>query len=195
MKPSERLIAFMPWAGASALLALIVHIVSVLLTPVIAPRAALARLKAVEVVQGLSDKGVLLLPQPAPGEQALPFEDPTVALGACFFDLDRGVLRLRAVVDGDDFFGVSLHQPSGVVFQAVNDRAASGGAIEIVVGDARQIDELEAQDVEGAEKREVRVTAPSRRGFALIRAFAKRPSEYASAQALVAAARCETAQP
>src|SRR5208337_2892593 len=103
----------------------------------------------------------------------------------------RGALRLRAVVNGEDFLGVSLHQPSGAVFQALSDRAASKGAIEVVIGDQRQIDEVEAEDDEGAPVQEVRVVAPSKRGFALIRALAKRPSDYEAARALLKAASCK----
>lgn len=192
---NDRVLAALPWAGATALIALIVHLVSVLLTPLVAPRDAFARLKAAEAALGPTENGVLLLPPVAPTEQILPFEDPAVAEGACLFDLSKGMLRLRVAVNGEDFLGVSLHEPSGAVFHALSDRAASKGAIEVVIGDARQIDELEAEDVEGAVVQEVRVVAPSKRGFALIRALAQRPSDYEAARALVAAASCKVVGP
>jgi uncharacterized membrane protein len=191
MKLSERVFATLPWVSAMALIALIVHLVSVLLMPFVAPRDAYARLKEAEVALGLTENGVLMLPPVAPMQHVLPFEDPAVAEGACLFDLSKGALRLRAVVDGEDFLGVSLHQPSGAVFHALSDRAASKGAIEVVIGDARQIDELEAEDAEGAVVQEVRVVAPSKRGFALIRALAQRSSDFDAARALVAAASCK----
>jgi uncharacterized membrane protein len=190
MTYGDRIFTAVSWVCATILVALIVHLVSVLLLPVVAPRDALTRLKAAETRLGLTENGVLLLPPAAPGEQILPFEDPAMAEGACLFDLSKGPLRLRAAVNSDDFLSVSLHQPSGAVFHALNDRAGSKGAIEIVVGDARQIDDLEAEDVEGAQAPEVRVVAPSKRGFALIRALAQRASDYERARALVAAASC-----
>lgn len=191
---SDRIFAALPWLGATALLALIVHLVSVLLTPLVAPRDAFTRLKQAEAKLGLTKNGVLLLPPVSPAGQTLPFEDPAVAEGACLFDLLKGPLRLRAPVNGEDFLGVSLHQPSGAVFHALNDRAASKGAIEVVIGDARQIDELEAEDEEGAAVQEIRVVAPSKRGFALIRVLAQRSSDYEAARAQVAAASCKVVE-
>ena len=191
MTIKDRLYDILPWAAAAVLLALTVHLVSVLLMPLVAPRDAFARLRQIEASLEVNKKGVLLLPQAAPGEQLLPFEDPATAEGACLFDLSKGTLRVRAAVNGDDFVGVSLHEPSGAVFHALSDRAATKGVIEIVVGDARQIEELEADDEEGEVVQEVRVVSPSTKGFALIRALAQRPADVDTARALVAAASCK----
>jgi len=191
MTLKDRLYDSLPWAAAAVLLALTVHLVSVLLMPVVAPRDAFGRLRQAEADLEVNKNGVLLLPQVAPGEQLLPFEDPATADGVCLFDLSKGILRVRAPVNGDDFVGVSLHEPSGAVFHALSDRAAIKGVVEIVVGDARQIEELEAEDEEGAAAPEVRVVSPSTKGFALIRALAQRSSDADAAKGLVAAASCK----
>ncbi len=191
---TDRIYAVAPFAVAAALLAAIVHLVSVLLTPAVAPRNALARLVQASASLPLTEKGVLLLPRAAPGREVLPFEDPAMAAGACVFDLAKGPLRIRAPVSADQFLGLSLHQASGVTFQALNDRVAAKGVIEVVVGDQRQIDDIEAEDPEDAVVQEVRIVSPATRGFALIRALAKRPSDYEAARALVAGARCSVVE-
>jgi hypothetical protein len=59
------------------------------------------------------------------------------------------------------------------------------------VGDARQIEELETNDSDQTPPQETRLTAPAPLGFVLIRALAKRPSDYERARASVAAITCE----
>jgi uncharacterized membrane protein len=174
----------------------VVHIVSVLLMPLVAPRHAYARL----VEAAKSDRpanaetarnGVMLFDPPAPGPQLLPFEDPAMAEGVCLFDLAKGPLRLRVDIDSGDYLGLSFHDPSGAIFHSMTDRAANKGKIDIIVGDARQIEEMETSDSDETPPQETRLTAPSPLGFVLIRALAKRPSDYERARASVEAISCE----
>jgi hypothetical protein len=46
-----------------------------------------------------------------------------------------------------------------------------------------------------ASPQEVRITAPTKRGFVLVRSFAKRPSDQARARERLAAVRCERFDP
>jgi uncharacterized membrane protein len=192
MKLADRATGLLPWALAVLLIAGVVHIVSVLLMPLVAPRHAYARLlEAAKSDAETARNGVMLFDPPAPGPQLLPFEDPAMAEGVCLFDVAKGPLRLRADIDSDDYLGFSFHDPSGAIFHSITDRASNKGKIDIVVGDARQIEEMEAGDSDGTPPPETRLTAPSPRGFVLIRALAKRPLDYERARASVEAVSCE----
>jgi uncharacterized membrane protein len=193
MKLEDPATGLLPWVLAALLIAGAVHIVSVLLTPLVAPRHAYARLlEAAKSDAETARNGVMLFDPPAPGPQLLPFEDPAMAEGVCLFDLTKGPLRLRADIDGEDYLGLSFHGPSGAIFHAMTDRASNKGKIDIIVGDARQIEEMEANDSDETPPQETRLTAPSPLGFVLIRALAKRPSDYERARASVEAITCET---
>lgn len=191
----DRYLDAIPWAIATLLIAGVVHIVSVLLMPTVAPRDALARLAEVARTTEPTNGGVVLLPAMTPGAETLPFEDPAFAEGVCVFDLSKGLLRVRANADGEDYLGLSFHAHAGRIFHAMTDRSAIKGKIDIVVGDARQIDALESADDEDAPPQEVRLTAPTKRGFVLIRSFAKRPSDEERARDRLRSVSCERFEP
>ena len=79
----DRLLGTIPFIAAIFVIAGIVHIVSVLAMPAAAPQDALTRL-AVVAPQG---EGVVLLQPESPGSEIMPYEDHSVALGFCRFDL------------------------------------------------------------------------------------------------------------
>jgi uncharacterized membrane protein len=191
MKLIDRQLDLLPWIFATLCIAGIVHIVSVLLTPRLAPNDALARLS----VATNSAPGVSLLAATRPGVQTLPFQDPTLVEGVCIFDLSKGLLHLHGAIDQDEFFGLSFHASPGRVFHAMTDRSAIKGKIDVVVGGASQISELESEDSDDAPPAEIRITAPSNRGFVLIRSFVKRPSDRERAERQVRAMQCETFEP
>ncbi|BDV40597.1 DUF1254 domain-containing protein [Methylocystis bryophila] len=193
MNLKDRILNFLPWLIAALLLGGIVHIVSILLMPAVAPNDAYHRLLAASKSKAPSSEGVVLLDAPAPDKQLLPFEDPALAEGACVYDLTGGLLRVTASTDAENFLGLSFHTAAGPVFHAVSDRGANKGKIEIVLGQAPQMEDLEEADPEdGPAPSETRVTAPAPRGFVLIRAFAKRGSDLERARAAVSAVKCET---
>lgn len=192
MKITDRHLDLAPWIIATVLVAAIVHLVSVLLMPQVAPRDALTRLSDAAKDSG---GGVAMLNRAAPGGEIVPFQDPALAEGVCVYDLANGLLRVRATVDGDNFLGLSFHGGAGRIFHAMTDRSAIKGKIDIVVGDASQIDALESEDSDDAPAQEIRVTAPSRRGFVLIRSFVRRPSDRDRAEQRVRAVQCETFSP
>lgn len=190
----ERSFNLLPWIVATAFIAGIVHVVSVLMMPAVAPQDALARLAQAANVTAPTQAGVTLLGGDA-GAVPLPFEDPAMAEGVCLFDLSKGLLHVRAAVDGEDFIGLSFHSGAGRIFHAMTDHSAIKGKIDIVVGDAEQIGALETEDADAAPVEEVRLTAPTRRGFVLIRSLAKRDSDRPRALERVRAVSCETFQP
>ena len=194
MNIPDRYLDFIPWAIATLIIAAIVHIVSVLLMPAVAPRDAYARLAAITKASQAKE-GVVLLPAAAPGAAALPFEDPALAEGVCLYDLSKGLLHIAGPADGEDYLAVSFHAVGGRLYHAINDRSAIKGKIDIVVGDAAQIEALESTDDEDSTPQEVRITAPTRRGFVLIRALAKRESDAERARARVTSIKCERFAP
>jgi len=193
MSLRDRILNLLPWSIAALLLAGVVHIVSILLMPSLAPSDAYHRLVAAAKSHPPSPNGVVVLDAATPDNQLLPSEDPAAAEAACVYDLSGGLLRLTAPVDGENFLGISFHSAVGPIFHAVTDRGAEKGKIEIVLGQAPQIEDLEEADPEdGPPPSETRVTAPAPRGFVLIRALAKRASDVERARAAVSAVKCES---
>jgi uncharacterized membrane protein len=175
----DRFFDFLPWVAGTLLIAGIVHIVSVLLMPAVAPRTAYAR-----VLQAVGDAPVdqlVPLPVAAPGAEPLPFEDPAFAEGVCVYDLSKGLLRVTTPADGENFLALSFLSSGGRLYHAITDRAAIKGKINIVVADEKQMETLQSVGDE-ASPQEVRLTSPSKRGLVLIRAFAKRETELARAR-------------
>jgi uncharacterized membrane protein len=184
----DRFFDYLPWVAATLFVAGIVHIVSVLLMPSLAPRDAYARVLA--AVGDAPTNTLVALPPMAPGAELLPFEDPAFAEGVCVYDLSKGLLRVTAAADGEDLLALSFHARAGRVFHAITDRAAIKGRIDIVIGDERQMEALQSESDE-APPQEVRLTAPTKRGFVLVRSFAKRPSDQARARERLASVTCE----
>lgn len=191
MKFLDSLFDALPWIVATLFIAGIVHIVSVLLMPEVAPRDAFARLTAATKGAETTKDGVTILAAATPGEEIVPFEDPALAEGVCLFDLSKGLLRVRAVADAENFLAISFHARNGRIFHAMTDRSAIKGKVDIVIGDARQIEALESEDEE-APTHEVRVTSPTKHGFVLIRSLAKRPTDRERAEQRVRAVACQS---
>jgi len=187
----DRFFDYLPWALATLFVAGIVHIVSVLLTPAVAPRDAYARILA--AVGDAPANRLVALPPMAPGVDLLPFEDPALAEAACVYDLSKGLLRVTTNADGEDYLALSFHALAGRIFHAITDRAAIKGKIDIVIGDARQMDALQAATDE-APPQEVRLVAPTKRGFVLVRSLAKRPSDQARARERLTTVVCESVE-
>jgi uncharacterized membrane protein len=182
----DRIFDYLPWVAATLLIAGIVHVVSVLLMPAVAPRAAYARVLA--AVGGAPTEQFVALPPAGPGAETLPFEDPAFAEAVCVYDLSKGLLRVTTPADGEDFVALSFIANGGRLYHAVTDRAAIKGKIDIVIGDARQMDALQAAT--DVAPQEVRIVAPVKRGFVLARILARRPSDQARARERLAALNC-----
>ncbi|WP_003610346.1 MULTISPECIES: DUF1254 domain-containing protein [Methylosinus] len=191
MKLLDRLLDWLPWTLATICVAGSVHIISILLMPEVAPRNAFARLAAAARAAPTTEAGVALLPRETPGAEVMPFEDPAFAEGVCLFDLSKGLMRVVADADPEDYLALSFYARTGRVFHAATDRSAIKGKIEVMIGDAAQIENLESQDEE-APPSQVRVTSPTKRGFVLIRSLAKRMSDRDRAEQRLRMVKCET---
>jgi len=173
------------YLAAVVVLAALVHFVVVLATPLVASDDAYQRLAARGPVNA-----TVLLPQAGPGEKAFPFADPAVAMAFCRFDLASGPIRVRAPV-ARSFASISFHTRRGLVFYALTDKAATHGVIDAVLGTADQVQALAEGDNEEDPSRDLRVSAPAREGYVLMRAFSDLPSLYPQAQAEVERLACK----
>jgi uncharacterized membrane protein len=186
MRFRDRLLSIVPFVAAIICVAGIVHIVSVLAMPAVAPQDALTHLSSVAP----AGEGVVLLPPASPGREVMPYEDPSVALGFCRFDLSKGFYRVRTTIDGEHYIALSFHNRSGRIFYATTDRSALRGKIDIAIVNASQLEALEANDPEDEPPAELRLLAPGTNGFVLIRALAERPNELPKADGRVTSVTC-----
>lgn len=180
-----RFFALLLYGLAVAFVAGCVHLVSILTMPQLAPHDAFARLEALA-----SGKQPFLLPQPLPGKEITPFEDPAVVQAACMFDLTQAPLRVEATVDDDALLTLSFRSRTGRVFYSMTDRASVHGKIDIRVMTAAQLQAAQAEDDEDNPPQELRIVAPQMQGFLLINALASFPSERAAAEARALSVGC-----
>lgn len=184
--------AFWLATACGLVIAGIVHIATVLAIPRFSEGDAFTRARASETldhplrIHGLA--GV-----PAANGEWLPNPDPAVSVGVCSYDLDDGPMRVSAQA-GSLMLSVSMHSRRGA-FYAVTDQAAVRGGLDLVVMTRAQFDEALANDVAGEVTRDVRIVAPARRGFAVVRVIAALPSERAVADAAVQAVSCTIDSP
>lgn len=172
-------------------LAAIAHLGAVLALPWLAGRDALARVRTTAsadhalLVQATNGEAAEASPSPA----WPPRPDPATAVGVCAFNLEDGPVRI-AMRTGSLFESLSLHGRGGSVFYAVTDRAATRGALDLVVLTQRQLDELQAREDEDEVSRDVRIVAPVREGFAVVRVLAGFPSQRAEADETARSVAC-----
>ena len=191
MKITDRLLDFLPWALATLMIAAMVHLVSVLLMPTLAPKDAYARLTDYAKKTGIAEGLVMLEPPSLGSAGVLPFEDPSFVEAACLYDISKRPYHLKASTDGDNFFALSFFATGGRIYHAITDRSAIKGKFDIILGNERQIEALENASDGSAPLQEVRLTAPTSRGFIFIRALAKRNSDVTHLQELLKNVSCE----
>lgn len=185
MKMRAQAVAERPWLIACLVIAGLVHIVSILAMPQLAPRDAFLRLGGVGALNQFH-----ALPRAAPGSELTPFNDPAVAMGVCPYDLGQGPLHVRGKLLTDSFVSMSLHGRHGVLFYALTDKAATRQAFDIYVLTAQQLKDMQARDSEEEPPQELRVVASEREGFVFARALSPQPSAYEDAAAQIAALTC-----
>lgn len=167
-------------------LAVGVHIVSILATPHLAEDDAFAKIQPT-----LTAETAQMISAPGAADTWLPFPDPAVAVAACAFDLRDGPMRVAAKT-GVDLLSFSFHKKTGGIFFAVTDRAAVRGELEIVAMTARQLDEARAAEDENEPSRDVRIVAPEQQGFVIVRVAAPTASQRPLAEQAAKAVSCVT---
>ena len=163
--------------ATAAVVAALVHLIVVLFMPAVATRDAFARLAPL----GAVDETVPL-PRASPGERSFPYADPAVAWAFCRYDLGSGPIRVTAPV-GRAFASISFHTGRGLLFYALTDKAATHGVIDAVLATRDDVRALEAHDDEDDPSRDLRIAAPAREGFVVMRVFSELPSLYPQAEA------------
>ena len=174
-----------PWAIAVFIVAGIVHIVSSLAMPRLAPRDAWARMERLAPAHRM-----VLLPAAGAGPGAPPFEDPALAQGVCRYDLAAGPLRLRADLPPDALTLFSFHARYGQLYYSMTDRSATRGKLDVLIVTPEQLDAIEANDSEDELPQELRILAPTPQGFVLVRALAERPGDAPDARRRIQSIAC-----
>jgi uncharacterized membrane protein len=157
-------------------LAGLIHIVSVLTLPMLAPKNAHARLAAIGPANTMIE-----LPASAPGRQFMPMMAPDVRYAFCRFDLANGPVRLRATVP-DDLWLIALYTPEGDNFYSVAGADMKRAEIDLVIAGADQTVEEAGVDAPESSDEVVVVNSPVTEGIALIRAPLVGPSRAARAE-------------
>ncbi len=176
-------------------LAGLVHIATVIAIPGLSQADALTRAQDSETLDHplLVHKLSRVEAPKASDPTWLPSADPAVAVGVCAYDLDDGPMRISAKT-GPLTLSLAMHSRRGA-FYAVTDQAGVRGSLELVVMTRAQFDEVLAAEDENAISRDVRIIAPAREGFAVVRVIAALPSERAEADAAVEAVSCSIDSP
>lgn len=169
---------------AGLILGGLAHVIIVLGVPFFAPRDAWMQ---------ISDLGPPLkmnvLPVAEPGQETLPLLDPALSHAVCRFDLESGAARLRARLP-DTYWSVALFDRSGTNVYNLNDRAAEGRPIDMVIAGAADVARLRETPT-AASMNAILIEWPTREGFALIRVFVPSGSLAPDVAAALAAASCE----
>jgi uncharacterized membrane protein len=185
MNLSDRFVGLPLYVLGVVLIAAVVHLVSVLAMPELAPHDAYARLSV------LAKPGQMtLLPRALPGHEITPFEDPALAQAVCLYDLTSGPLDIHAELDDSGLLTLSFRTRSGRIFYSMTDQAALHGEIEVRIMTQPQLEAVEENDDEEEPLQELRLVAPSMKGFVLVNALAAFPSERAEAEARATSISC-----
>jgi uncharacterized membrane protein len=167
---------------AGTLLAALAHILIIFTMPLVAPKAAVARIGANLEVNKLHLMS-------ASDRSAIPYADPAMATAACPFDLTDTPVRLR-IITGEDFLSVVFLGESGRILTSLTDKAATRRVLDMRIVTDQQLRQLEAQDPDDEPVQEIRLSMSEPRGVAVIRVFAPRESARSAAEVLLARVVC-----
>lgn len=184
---TERLIVLFTGALIVLLVAGLTHFSAVLLLPYVASKDAYTSLAPF----GARNKMVLLPPEHA-GDGPVPFRDPALVVGICYFDITQSPLRIRMKTGDGRLLTLSFHTPQGKIFYSMTDRAALRNLIDIRLVTPAQLKAIEdADDEDAGLPTELRLKAPSEKGLIVARALVARPGERDAAEAAVKATVCQ----
>ena len=167
---------------AGCILAVMVHIVSILAMP------GLSRASAFERVTASTPLFQTVLISAARAPFIAPV-DPATAVSVCAYDLAEGPARVR-IETRDQLLTLSFIGEDSRVVYGLTDRAAQRGVIDLVLVTRLQLENALALDEENETQGELRVVSPTRRGLAVARVLAGLPSERGEAEALSSGLRC-----
>lgn len=177
------MIRWLLWLLAGVFLGGLVHLLTILLLPQTATRDAYARLEPIVPVNAFA-----LVPAPEPDKAAVPFMDPAFATAVCRYDLSDGWLKLIAPLS-QAYTSVTFYARNGIVYYAINDRAAGRRQVELDLVTPLQRNELPTDEEETAADRLI-VESPTTQGLIVVRALIPEPGLKSMADAAVSAAQC-----
>lgn len=172
------------WIVAGLLAAGLVHGVSLLLIPLVAPATAYDRLAVAQ-----TDGRFALLPDTDPLQQPLPFEDTTFIEAVCRYDLAGGPVRVFAPF-AVSYGSITFYTRFGQAFYSLTDKAAARNGVNVVVLDREQVDIAETVETTDEQREALRIVSPTRAGFALLRLHVPSPSTRSGLKELTQSARC-----
>jgi uncharacterized membrane protein len=177
------------WGLGALLTAALTHFVAILILPDVAPHNAYQRL-----ADAYGKTGMIVLPAAQPGDHVIPFRDPAVIQGICFFDLTKAPVRIKANVVEGRMLSLSFRTRAGKIFYSMTDRGVLSKTIDVRLVSEAQLAALEARDDEDkAPAPELRLQAPANTGLVVASAFVGRPGERDIAEAWVKAVTCQPA--
>ena len=184
----NKIVGALPWLLATLLVAGLTHFVAILILPKVATRDAYERLAAGGMVERMT-----LLPSSGTDGTMIPFLDPATVQGLCFFNVDKGPVRLKARVEEGRLLTLSFRTREGRIFYAMTDRAALHGMIDIRLVSESQLQQVEAgDDEEQGLPSELRLKTPSAKGLIVATALVARPGDRQDAEARIRAIDCRT---
>jgi len=177
-------IRFLLWLIGGVLLGGVVHLATVLLLPSMATKDAYSRLAPLTPVNK-----VVPVPAPSPDKATMPFMDPAFAMAVCRYDLTEAPLKFSVPIS-QAYTSVSFYTRSDIAYYAINDRAAGRRVIELDLMTTDQHNDLpDNEEITAADR--LIVESPTNTGLIVIKALAAEPGLLASAQNLLASAKCQ----
>ncbi|HEY2231401.1 MAG TPA: DUF1254 domain-containing protein [Xanthobacteraceae bacterium] len=178
------MIRFLLWLLGGVLLGGVVHLATVLLLPRMATQDAYSRLTPLTPVNK-----VVPVPSPSPEKATMPFMDPAFAMAVCRYDLTDAPLKFSVPIS-QAYTSVSFYTRSDIAYYAINDRAAGRRVIELDLMTPDQHNDLpDNEEITAADR--LIVESPTNTGLIVIKALAAEPGLLASAQNLLASAKCQ----
>jgi uncharacterized membrane protein len=177
-------IRFLLWLLGGILLGGVVHLATVLLLPRMASQDAYSRLAPLTPINK-----VVPIPAPSPDKATMPFMDPAFAMAVCRYDLTDAPLKFSVPIS-QAYTSVSFYTRSDIAYYAINDRAAGRRVIELDLMTPDQHNDLpDNEEITAADR--LIVESPTNTGLIVIKALAAEPGLLASAQNLLASAKCQ----
>ncbi len=185
----DRALAFGFYALGTLMVALAVHLASVLAIPRRADRDAYARVAALVGQQLLHT----IVAAPAQVATTFPDSDPAVATAFCLFDLEKAPAHVEIDVRDTGFVALSLHGRHGRTRYGLTNRSASGGRIALVLMTPKQAEEAAAREGDDAPAGDLSVALPEPQGFVEVQVLAAAPSAVAEARTIAGRLSCTPA--
>lgn len=169
---------------ATLCLAAIIHILVVLSIPKNVQHSAFDT-----VAEYGPDRQFNLLPDVHPGDEPLPDLDPAMKHAACRFRLADGPVLFDASIPVT-FWSIGLFNDAGEAVYSLNNRTAGAERLSMLVLTTPQLSILRENPPENLEDLIVIETEEPISGFALLRAYVPHPSDAATVDRALMAARC-----